>query len=147
MTAFFAQMSRQTFRTAALAGAASLLTVSLLAATPARADYCFRLTGGSFSGDLGFLRFKGTRPTTPGQIVPISGRIAGLDPVFGAATVAKDGSNVEFGGTFFADATQGQFDFWINPPGGTTGSGYGSYGEYGLSDTVKAKQVNCANEP
>ena len=56
-------------------------------AVPAYADFCLQLNGGSFGGDLGFFRFKGTRPSTPGEILNLKGRVAGLSPVFGTATV------------------------------------------------------------
>jgi hypothetical protein len=79
--------------------------LALAMATPARADFCIQLSGGPFSGDLGFFRFKGTLPNGKGAVVTLKGRVAGLSPVFGTATVAKDGTFVEIGATFFADGT------------------------------------------
>jgi hypothetical protein len=131
-----------------IAFAASSFAVFMLAATtPARADYCIRLTGGSFSGDIGFFRISGARPTAAGSMTPMTGRAAGLSPLFGTAVVAKDGSYAEFGATFFIDSTQGQFDVSFNPPNATNGSGYAEYGEYGVNTGVTAKFVRCSGEP
>ena len=130
------------------------LKVALLAAlllippvAPVRADYCLRLTGGPFTGDIGFFRFAGTRPSTPGAKVVVKGRAAGLSPFFGAAVVAKDGSSTEIGATFFIDGVQGQFDIAFSPPLATTGSGYGDYGTYGTSHSVTVRKVACSTEP
>jgi hypothetical protein len=130
-----------------LVGSAIAMLTALSAAAPARADFCVRLNGGPFSGDLGFFRFKGTLPTTAGQIVGLKGRVAGLSPVFGTATVAKDGSFVEIGATLFADATQGQIDLAFFPPTSRTGSGDGNYGTYGTGASFSATKVGCAQEP
>lgn len=131
-----------------LCGYAAIVTVAaLMPVTPARADFCIQLNGGSFSGDIGFFRFKGTLPTTDGQIVTLRGRVAGLGPVFGTGVVAKDGSYLEIGATFFADATQGQIDVTFFPPTARTGSGYGRYGAYGTGDGLTAARVLCTNEP
>ena len=121
--------------------------VFLAIATPVRADFCFQLNGGSFSGDLGFFRFEGKRPTSAGKIVKLTGRVAGLSPVFGTATVAKDASFSEFGATFFADAVEGQFDVSFFPPKATSGSGSGAYGSYGLIDSLSVSVVDCSTEP
>jgi hypothetical protein len=121
--------------------------IAAFASIPARADTCMQLDGAAFSGDLGFFRFKGDLPTDPGKIVALKGRIAGLSPVFGTATVAKDGSYVEVGATFFADATQGQIDLAFFPPANTTGSGDGNYGSYGTGTSFTVKRVSCAKEP
>lgn len=127
---------------------ATLAAVTLLAiAAPARADFCIQLNGGSFSGDLGFFRFKGKLPKATGAIVALRGRGAGLSPVFGTATVAKDGTFVEVGATFFIDGDQGQFDVAFFPPTNTAGSGGGDYGAYGTGDSVTAAIVDCALEP
>ena len=127
--------------------AGSFAFLMLAAATPAHADYCVRLSGGSFSGDIGFFRIDGARPTAAGSIVPIAGRAAGLSPLFGTAVVAKDGTYTEMGATFFIDSTQGQFDIAFNPPAATSGSGYASYGVYGVNTGVTAKIVRCGTEP
>jgi hypothetical protein len=127
-----------------------LVLAGLLAATmitPARADFCLQLTGGSFSGDLGFFRFNGDLPITAGQITTLRGRIAGLSPVFGTATVAKDGSYVELGATFFADSEEGQIDVTLFPPTSKTGTGRGNYGIYGTGASVTVKKTACSNEP
>lgn len=124
--------------------AAALL---LFSAVPAHADFCIQLTGGGFSGDLGFFRFKGDLPTTSGKVVTLRGRVAGLGPVFGTAVVAKDGSYVEIGATFFVDAEQGQIDVSFLPPRSINGSGRGDYGAYGTGSSFNAKKVNCSNEP
>lgn len=122
--------------------------MALITAAPARADYCMQLDGGAFSGDLGFFRFKGKMPTIPGKIVALKGRIAGLSPVFGAATVATDGSYVELGATFFADSEQGQIDVTFFPPNSQSGSGYGDYGQYGTGGgSFDAAIVSCGLEP
>jgi hypothetical protein len=120
-----------------------LLAISV----PAHADYCVRLTGGSFSGDIGFFRIAGARPVSAGSMMPITGRAAGLSPLFGTAVVAKDGSYTEMGATFFIDATQGQFDISFSPPTATSGGGYASYGVYGVNTGVTAKIVRCGTEP
>jgi hypothetical protein len=85
-------------------------------ALPAQADFCLQLIGGVFSGDLGFFRFHGKMLTVPGKIMTLRGRVAGLSPVFGTATVATDGSYVELGATFFADAKEGQIEVTLFPP-------------------------------
>ena len=87
------------------------------------------------------------RPTAPGTIVDLKGRVAGLSPVFGTATVAKDGTFLEIGATFFADGTQGQIDVSFFPPNATTGSGSGNYGAYGTSQSFSANVVSCNLEP
>ena len=121
--------------------------MSTMMITPAHADFCIQLTGGSFSGDLGFFRFKGDIPLVAGEIVQLRGRVAGLDPVFGTAVVAKDGSYVELGATFFADAEEGQIDVTFAPTTSKTGVGYGDYGTYGTGTSFSAKKVACSNEP
>jgi hypothetical protein len=120
---------------------------ALAATGPARADFCIQLNGGPFGGDLGFFRFTGKLPKKPGQIVPLSGRAAGLDPVYGSATVATDGSYVELGATFFVDADQGQIDITFIPVKSKHGSGYGDYGQYGTGQDVDADIVACDLEP
>lgn len=129
---------------AALAGA-----VIIGAASPAAAaDTCIRLNGGSFSGDIGFFRFRDvTLPTTPNQIVPLTGRAAGLSPAWGSAVTPKSGDYVELGVMFFIDGVQGQFNVSFFPPTATRGSGRASYGEYGTSDSVTARIVGCGQEP
>jgi hypothetical protein len=127
---------------------AALPALAFATALPAQADFCMQLNGGSFSGDLGFFRFHGNMPTAPGKIVTLRGRVAGLSPVFGAATVATDGSYVELGATFFADADEGQIDVTFSPPRSDTGSGDGDYGQYGTGGgSFDASIVNCALEP
>jgi hypothetical protein len=120
---------------------------ALTTALPVQADFCLQLNGGPFSGDLGFFRFKGKMPTIAGKIVTLRGRVAGLDPVFGTATVATDGSYVELGATFFADAEEGQIDTTFFPPTSQTGSGYGDYGQYGTGASFDASVVSCGLEP
>ena len=115
--------------------------------TPARADFCLQVSGGPFSGDLGFFRFKDDIPLSAGVITQLRGRVAGLSPVFGTAVVAKDGSYVEIGATFFSDAEEGQIDITFNPPTSKTGSGYGDYGAYGTGQSITAKKTACSNEP
>ena len=117
-------------------------------ALPAQADFCMQLNGGSFSGDLGFFRFDGRMPTKPGKIVALRGRVAGLSPVYGTAVVATDGSYVELGATFFADAEEGQIDVTFFPPNSQSGSGDGDYGQYGTGGGgFDADIVSCALEP
>jgi hypothetical protein len=129
--------------------AAGLVAVAMTAAgaAPAAADFCIQLTGGSFSDDIGFFRFKGSMPSDDGAIETLKGRAAGLSPVFGTAVVADDGSFVELAATFFIDAVQGQFDIAFSPPDSKKGAGGASLGEYGLGDAVKAKVVSCSKEP
>ena len=126
---------------------AALPIFAFAATTPARADFCMQLNGGPFSGDLGFFRFTGKLPTTPGQIVTLSGRAAGLDPVYGTATVATDGTYVELGATFFVDSDEGQIDVTFIPVKSKTGSGFGDYGQYGTGESFNAKKVACNLEP
>ncbi len=128
-------------------GLGGLALLMLAGATPAQADYCIRLSGGSFSGDIGFFRFKGTRPNAVGTFTSVAGRAAGLSPVFGSAVISDDGTTLEIGATFFIDATQGQMDISFSPPLATNGSGYASYGVYGVNTSVTAKAVRCASEP
>ncbi|MGR9074174.1 MAG: hypothetical protein ACU833_14030 [Gammaproteobacteria bacterium] len=127
-----------------IAAAALLLAA---ASMPASADFCMQLNGGPLSGDLGFFRFKGSLPHSNGAIKPLTGRVAGLSPAFGSATVAKDGSFVELGATFFADAVQGQFDVTFLPPTAVSGSGYADYGTYDVNEAVTAAIVDCSLEP
>jgi hypothetical protein len=131
---------------AALAGAV------IMAAAPASpasaADTCIRLNGGSFSGDIGFFRFRNvTLPTEPDRIVTLAGRAAGLSPAWGSAVTPKSGDYVELGVMFFIDGVQGQFNVSFFPPTATRGSGRASYGEYGTSDSVTARIVGCGQEP
>jgi hypothetical protein len=126
---------------------AAVTVAGLIATTPAYADFCLQLNGGSFSGDLGFFRFKKSRPTGSGAIMTLKGRVAGLSPVFGTATVAKDSSFLEIGATFFADGVQGQIDVQFFPPNHATGSGSGNYGAYGTSQSFTATEVSCTLEP
>ena len=125
----------------------AVVFVLLAMATPARADFCVQLNGGSFSGDIGFFRFKGSLPKAKGGIVTLKGRAAGLSPAYGTATVAKDGTYVELGVSFFIDGDQGQFDVSFFPPTAVSGSGGGAYGAYGTGDALTAAIVNCATEP
>lgn len=131
----------------ALWGCATAVVLMIAAASPARADFCFQLTGGTFSGDLGFVRFLGPRPTLTGSMQNVTGRIAGLGPVFGSAIITKDGTTLEIGATFFVDAIQGQFDISFNPPSARNGSGYGDFGVYNINDAVTATKVACTSEP
>jgi hypothetical protein len=127
---------------------ATAVFATVTMAVPAYADsFCLQLNGGPFSADLGFFRFKGNRPLMPGAIVDLKGRVAGLSPVFGTATVAKDGSFLEIAATFFADGEEGQIDVQFFPPNNTSGSGYGNYGAYGTSQSFTATVVSCALEP
>lgn len=129
---------------------ATALGVTVIVAAPASADFCIRLNGGPFSGDIGFFRFTGALPTKAGKIKALAGRAAGLSPVFGSATVVslgRESTQVEIGATFFIDAVQGQFDVFLSGPTFTSGSGYGSYGEYGVNDSVSVSVVTCATEP
>ncbi len=126
---------------------AAVTLAALTAVPPAYADFCLQLNGGSFSGDLGFFRFKKTRPTGSGAIMAVKGRVAGLSPVFGTATVAKDGTFLEIGATFFADGVQGQIDVSFFPPSNATGSGSGNFGAYGTSQSFTAAEVSCTLEP
>jgi hypothetical protein len=121
--------------------------LALLISTPAAADYCFQLNGGSFSGDLGFFRFKGKRPTKKGAVVQLTGRVAGLSPVYGTATVGKDGSFAEIAATFVADGVEGQIDLQFFPPSASSGSGTGDYGTYGLETSFTVNVVDCSGEP
>jgi hypothetical protein len=130
----------------ALLAAVGGLTAAKFTSTASNA-FCLQLNGGSFSGDLGFFRFTGKRPTAAGKIVQLSGRVAGLGPVYGTAVVAKDGTFTEIGATFFVDADEGQIDVSFFPPNATSGSGYGDYGAYGTSDSFTAQVVSCSLEP
>lgn len=138
--------THESFRSVVLACTAVPI-FAFVASVPARADFCMQLNGGSFTGDIGFFRFTGKMPKKPGQIVTLAGRAAGLDPVYGSATVATDGSYVEIGATFFIDADQGQIDVTFFPPKSQTGSGYGDYGEYGTGQSFDAAIVACDLEP
>ena len=126
-------------------GVAVLAAVLALAA-PASAEICLQMSG-ALSGDLGFFRFRGSMPKKPGEITNLSGRVAGLSPAFGAATRAKDNTFIEIAATFFADATQGQFDITLDPPDFISGSGGSGYGAYGVGDAVTVAVVSCQLEP
>lgn len=131
-------------------GAIALFAAVLLfAPSRARADFCMQVSGGPFSGDLGFFRFRGSVPKAKGAMVSLAGRVAGLSPVFGAATVQLDGSGVEIAATFFADAEEGQIDLFLPFPVGrsSVASGYGDYGAYGTGVSVSANLVSCKLEP
>ena len=128
----------------------SMAMVALLVlglAGPATADFCVQVSGGPFSGDLGLFRFKGGLPKGKGSIKKLNGRVAGLSPVFGTATVYPDGSGTELGFTFFADATQGQVNVSIFGPTFTDGFGYGDYGAYGTGESVTATIIDCTCTP
>ncbi len=124
----------------------SAILAATLIAGPVRADWCLQLNG-EISSALGFFRFTGARPTQAGKIVPLTGRVAGLGPAYGTATVQKDGSTVELGVTFWADAEEGQFDVWLRGPRFNKGDGYAGYGQYGTTGDVTAKVVACKDEP
>lgn len=130
----------------ALLAAVGALTAAKFTSTASSA-FCLQLNGGSFGGDLGFFRFTGKRPTASGKTVQLSGRVAGLGPVYGTAVVAKDGTFSEIGATFFVDAEEGQIDVSFFPPSSTSGSGDGDYGAYGTSDSFTAQVVSCSLEP
>jgi hypothetical protein len=123
-----------------------VISASIFIAFPVWAEWCLQLDG-TLSGDLGFFRFTGTQPKQAGQIVSLAGRVAGLGPAYGTATVSKDGTSLEVGVTFFADAEQGQFDIWLQGPYYLKGDGYAGYGTYGTSGHVTAKRVLCSGEP
>jgi hypothetical protein len=126
---------------------AAVLLATVAWPAPASADFCIQLNGGSFSGDLGFFRFKGSLPTKLGKIEALTGRVAGLSPAFGTATVTDPGSKtIELAATFFADGTQGQFDVNLFAPF-TSGSGDADYGDYGTSQSVNVTVVDCSLEP
>jgi hypothetical protein len=126
---------------------ASAMLLTLGSTAPARADYCIRLSGGSFSGDIGFFRIAGTRPSAANTIKTFAGRAAGLSPVFGSVVINKEGTGAELGATFFIDSSQGQFDISFNPPLSLTGGGYATYGAYNVNTSVTAKIVRCSGEP
>jgi len=126
---------------------AGFFTIATMMITPAHADFCIQVNGGPFSGDLGFFRFKDNMPNTAGAITQLRGRVAGLSPVFGTAVVAKDGTYVEIGATFFADAEEGQIDVTLAPVTSKTGFGYGDYGAYGTGTSVTVTKTSCSNEP
>jgi hypothetical protein len=139
---------RKLLLAAVLLAAVAGLTAAKFAtsASTATRQFCMQLSGG-LSGDLGFFRFNSGRPTDSGKIVRLSGRVAGLSPVYGTALVAKDGSYLEIGATFFADADEGQIDVTFFPPNSSTGSGYADYGAYGTGQSVDAHIVSCTLEP
>lgn len=140
------QSRTKTRLSAAFAGSLGVLAVS--AAPAAAADVCIQLNGGSFSGDIGFFRFRDVAlPTTPNKIVPLTGRAAGLSPAFGSAVTSQSGGYVELGVMFFIDGVQGQFNVAFSPATSRRGSGGGRYGTYGTSDSVTATIVGCGNEP
>jgi hypothetical protein len=130
-----------------LALAGTIIGLTIAGASPALADVCIQLNGGTFSGDIGFFRFKGSLPSEAKAIEPLTGRAAGLSPAFGTAVVGKDGTYLELAATFFIDGVQGQFDIAFSPPTNKKGSGAAAFGEYGLTDDVKAKIVSCSLEP
>lgn len=141
-------MQSKTFAKVSAAFACSLGLLAVSAAPAAAADVCIQLNGGSFSGDIGFFRFRDVQlPTLPNQIVPLTGRAAGLSPAFGSAVTSKEGGYVELGVMFFIDGVQGQFNVAFSPPTSRRGSGGGRYGAYGTSDSVTATIVACGLEP
>lgn len=142
-------MGNRSIQLRALTLAATLWATVIMAA-PAAADFCIRLNGGPFSGDIGFFRFTGALPTKAGKIKALAGRAAGLSPVFGSATVVSlepGSTQVEIGATFFIDATQGQFNVFLSGPTFMSGFGYGSYGVYGVNSSVSVAVVDCTTEP
>src|SRR5260370_5206418 len=120
-----------------------VVLTSSLVPTPAAADYCFQLNGGPFSGDLGFFRLKGKRPTKKGTVVQLTGRVAGPSPVYGTATVGKDGSFAEIAATFVPDGVEGQIDLQFFPPSASSGSRTGHYSTYGHRTSRTANIVDC----
>jgi hypothetical protein len=117
-------------------------------AAPARADFCIQLSG-DLSGDLGFFRFLGDLPNEKGTITPLTGRVAGLSPVWGSAVVIKKPgmSYLEIGATFYADSVLGQINVTFSPPGNRDGSGVGDYGTFGSTASFTAQRVACKLEP
>ena len=110
-------------------------------ASPTLADWCMRL-GSQFPGDDGFFRFKGKFPTKAGKIKTLRGRVAGISPVYGAATVYKDKSGVEIGASFFLDGFLDHLNITFWGPGFDTGTG--SVGSTSVND---ATIVKCSGEP
>ena len=127
---------------------AAILLATVAWTAPVSADFCIQLDNATFSGDLGFFRFKGKLPTKSGKIKTLAGRGAGLSPAFGSAVVVGTGENkyVELGVTFFIDGTQGQFDVALFPPF-TEGSGGADYGDYDVNPGVDVTVVSCSLEP
>lgn len=80
-------------------------------------------------------------------MVPLTGRAAGLSPAWGSATVPKGAGYSEYGVTFFADASEGQFDITFAPANSLTGDGYWGYGQYNVNQSVTALVVSCRAEP
>jgi hypothetical protein len=117
----------------------------------ASADTCIRISGGGcdLSGDLSFFRFKGKLPKKVKKLTALHGRACGVGAAFGTAVVNTEGTGVAVAATFFCDAEQGQFDigFPVGASLGDTGSGYASYGTYGLGSSCDAEIVDCSLEP
>ncbi len=144
--------------------ATALFTVLLLSgsAYPAAADWCVSLSTSSGPWTFPFpalpqppmfVHFKGGMPKKPGGIYHLAGRIGGYnggEPVFGTAIVAKDGSQIRVGATYFLDAEQGQFWLAMDAPftSGTFGYGYGDYQNYGTEGANgEGTVVSCTTEP
>ena len=115
-------------------------------ATPASADFCLQMSG-ELSGDLGFFRFKAYLPKKSGNMLELTGRVAGLGPVYGTAVRADDSSFIALAATFFADGEQGQFDVILDGPNFTSGSGGAEYGSHGVDSSVTVAVVSCDLEP
>jgi hypothetical protein len=106
---------------------------------------CRHPNGGPFSGDLGFFASKARCPRER-RCCHAQGQSGGPQSGIRDTRVAKDGTFVEIGATFFADGTQGQIDVSFSPPTAAAGSGGGDYG-YGAGQAVNANIVACTLEP
>jgi hypothetical protein len=126
--------------------------VAVSAPQPASAaDLCLQLDGEScpLSGDLGFFHFNAKLPKNPKKAVALHGRVAGVGAANGTAVMSTDGSSISIGVTFFADATQGQFDGSIDPTDlAATHSASADYGIYDVAGgSCDLTIVDCDLEP
>lgn len=130
---------RSRLATIAIATAALFAT----AASPALAATCIQVTG---EGVSLFFQFKGKLPTKPNSFQQLSGRIDGVGPAYGAATVPVDGSFVELAGGFASGGTLfGFFNIGFAPPKSKTGGGGVVIDN--ILIPVEAKIVSCRKEP
>jgi hypothetical protein len=126
--------------------------LAVASAAPARAaDLCIQLDGVScpLSGDLGFFRFKAKLPKNPKKAVALHGRVAGLGSAYGTAVMSNDATSIDIGVTFFADATQGQFNGSFDPTDlASVHSANADYGAYDVGGgSCDMTIVDCAGEP
>ena len=135
-----------------IATTALLSAVLLAAPVPASArDMCMQMAGVDcdFSGESGFFRLMKFRmPKNPRKAVPVHGRVAGLNALYGTAVMTPDESHVNIAASFVQDGLFGTVNIEIYPDNlfHPASSAYGDV-NLGASGDCQAWFVSCEGEP